>query len=187
MNTQHALNTFVEETGGWVASQLEACTRCGICAEACHFYEATGNPEFAPVWKVELLKRTYEQRFTMGGKAKLAMGIDKKITDDDIWHWSKIVYEACTMCNKCAMVCPMGIQLGPIIHEVRTAMSNAGAVPEDLMAAVNKQVQEREPARRHTGGVGAAYRVDRRRMGSGASKGCRKARIRLWYSRRSKS
>jgi Fe-S oxidoreductase len=145
MNTQHALNTFVEETGGWVASQLEACTRCGICAEACHFYEATGNPEFAPVWKVELLKRTYEQRFTMGGRAKLAMGIDKKVTDDDIWRWSKIVYEACTMCNKCAMVCPMGIQLGPIIHEVRTAMSNAGAVPEDLMAAVNKQVQEGSP------------------------------------------
>ena len=145
MNIQHALDTFVEETGGWVAAQLEACTRCGICAEACHFYEATGNPEFAPVWKVELLKRTYEQRFTVGGKAKLALGIDRKITDDDIMHWSKIVYEACTMCNKCAMVCPMGIQLGPIIHEVRTAMSNAGAVPDDLMAAVNKQVEEGSP------------------------------------------
>ena len=145
MNTQHALDTFVEETGGWVAAQLEACTRCGICAEACHFYEATGNPEFAPVWKVELLKRTYEQRFTAGGKAKLVLGIDKKITDADIAHWSKIVYQACTMCNKCAMVCPMGIQLGPIIHEVRTAMSNARAVPEDLMAAVNKQVEEGSP------------------------------------------
>jgi Fe-S oxidoreductase len=145
MNTQQALHTFVEETGGWVASQLEACTRCGICAEACHFYEATGNPEFAPVWKVELLRRTYEQRFTPSGKVKLALGIDKKINDDDILRWSKIVYEACTMCNKCAMVCPMGIQLGPIIHEVRTAMSNAGAVPEDLMAAVTKQVEEGSP------------------------------------------
>ena len=145
MNTQHALDTFIGETGGWVASQLEACTRCGICAEACHFYEATGNPEFTPIWKVELLKRTYEQRFTVGGKAKLALGIDTTITDDDIAHWSTIVYEACTLCNKCAMVCPMGIQLGPIIHEVRTAMSNAGAVPADLMAAVNKQVSEGSP------------------------------------------
>lgn len=145
MNTQHALDTFVEETGGWVASQLEACTRCGICAEACHFYEATGNPEYAPVWKVELLKRTYEQRFTLSGKAKLAMGVDRKIVDADILRWSKIVYEACTLCNKCAMVCPMGIQLGPIIHEVRTAMSNAGAVPDDLMAAVTKQVNEGSP------------------------------------------
>ncbi len=145
MVTEQALNTFIEETGGWVASQLEACTRCGICADACHFYEAVGNPEYAPVWKVELLRRAYEQRFSIGGRAKLALGIDRKITDQDLTHWSTIVYEACTLCNKCAMVCPMGIQLGPMIHEVRTAMSNAGVVPDDLMTAVRKQVDEGSP------------------------------------------
>ncbi|HVN54837.1 MAG TPA: (Fe-S)-binding protein [Anaerolineaceae bacterium] len=145
METQFAMNTFVKETGGYVASQLEACTRCGICAEACHFYQATSNPEFAPVWKIELLKRAYEQRFTLTGKAKLALGIDKPITDADLHHFSKIVYEACTMCNKCSMVCPMGIQLGPLIHEVRTAFSEACVVPDDLMAAVNKQVKEGSP------------------------------------------
>ena len=60
-------------------------------------------------------------------------------------HFSKIVYEACTLCNKCSMVCPMGIQLGPLIHEVRTGFSKAGVVPADLMAAVNKQVEEGSP------------------------------------------
>ena len=63
--TRAAMQVFVKETGGWVASQLEACTRCGMCAEACHFYQATGEPEYAPVWKVELLRRAYEQRFTL--------------------------------------------------------------------------------------------------------------------------
>jgi Fe-S oxidoreductase len=145
MQTQTVINTFVKETGGYAAAQLEACTRCGMCAEACHFYQATGNPEFAPVWKIELLKRAYEQRFTLSGRAKLALGIDKPITDEDLTHFSKIVYEACTMCNKCSMVCPMGIQLGPLIHEVRTGFSNAGVVPADLMAAVNKQVKEGSP------------------------------------------
>jgi Fe-S oxidoreductase len=145
MQTQVVMDTFVKETGGYAASQLEACTRCGMCAEACHFYQATGNPEFAPVWKIELLKRAYEQRFTLVGKAKLALGIDKPITDEEVKDFSKIVYEACTMCNKCSMVCPMGIQLGPLIHEVRTAFSNAGLVPDDLMAAVNKQVEEGSP------------------------------------------
>jgi Fe-S oxidoreductase len=145
MQTQLAIDTFVKETGGYVASQLEACTRCGMCAEACHFYQATGNPEFAPVWKIELLKRAYEQRFTLVGRAKLAMGIEKPINDEDLVHFSKIVYEACTMCNKCSMVCPMGIQLGPLIHDVRTGFSKAGVVPADLMAAVNKQVAEGSP------------------------------------------
>ena len=145
MQTQVVMDTFVKETGGYAASQLEACTRCGICAEACHFYQATGNPEYAPVWKIELLKRAYEQRFTLSGKLKLALGIDKRITDEEVKDFSKIVYEACTVCNKCSMVCPMGIQLGPLIHEVRTAFSSAGMVPEDLMAAVNKQVEEGSP------------------------------------------
>ncbi len=143
--TQTALNTFIHETGGWVASQLEACTRCGMCTEACHFYQATGNPEYAPVWKIELVRRAYEQRFTLSGKAKLALGIDKLVTDGDLQHWSKIVYEACTMCNKCALACPMGIQLGPLIHNVRAGLSEAGLVPADLMAAVKKQEELGSP------------------------------------------
>ncbi len=145
MSTAQALDVFVRETGGWAASQLEACTRCGMCAEACHFYQATGNPEYAPVWKVELLRRAYEQRFTLGGKLRLAVGLEKPITDADLSRWSRIDYEACTMCNKCSMVCPMGIQLGPLIHEVRSALSEAGVVPADLMAAVNKQMEEGSP------------------------------------------
>ncbi len=145
MNTQLAIDTFVEETGSWVASQLEACTRCGICAEACHFFQATGNPEFAPVWKMDLLRRTYEQRFTLGGKARVAVGLDRPVSDQELSHWSTLLYEGCTLCNNCAMVCPMGIQIAPILHEVRTAMSNAGLVPADLMKAVNKQVEEGSP------------------------------------------
>jgi Fe-S oxidoreductase len=145
MKSQIAINTFVKETGGYVAAQLEACTRCGMCAEACHFYQGTGNPEYAPVWKIELLRRAYEQRFTFSGKAKLALHIDKPITDDDIMHWSEIDYYACTMCNKCSMVCPMGINLGPLIHDVRSGLSEAKAVPADLHLAVEKQETEGSP------------------------------------------
>jgi Fe-S oxidoreductase len=143
--TKQAMDVFVEETGGWVASQLEACTRCGMCAEACHFYQSSGNPEYAPVWKIELLRRAYEQRFTLIGKIKALIGVDKRVTDEDLQHWSKLNYYACTVCNKCSMVCPMGIDLGSLLHEVRAGMSAAGLVPEELMAAVNKQIKEGSP------------------------------------------
>jgi Fe-S oxidoreductase len=145
MTTQQAMNTFVKETGGWVASQLEACTRCGMCAEACHFYQATGNPDYAPVWKMELLKRAYEQRFTLSGRFKLALGLDRRVSDADLEAWSTVLYEACTLCNKCALVCPMGIDIGSLLHDVRGGLSEAGTVPVDLMDAVNKQVEEGSP------------------------------------------
>ncbi len=145
MKSQTVINTFVEKTGAYVAAQLEACTRCGMCAEACHFYQSSGNPEFAPVWKIELLRRAYEQRFTPVGKFKVAFKLDKPVTDEDIAHWSFIDYQACTMCNKCSMVCPMGINLGPLIHTVREGLSDAQAVPADLKAAVNKQEEIGSP------------------------------------------
>jgi Fe-S oxidoreductase len=143
--TTQALNAFVHETGGWVASQLEACTRCGMCAEACHFYQATGNAEYAPVWKVELLRRAYEQRFTIFGGIKTALGVNKRITDEDLQHWSELNYYACTVCNKCSMVCPMGIDLGSLLHSVRAGLAAAGMVPADLKAAVDKQIEEGSP------------------------------------------
>ncbi len=139
MNATSAINTYVRKTGGWVAGQLEACTRCGLCASACHFYQATDNVEYAPVWKVEPLRRAYEQRFTPAGRLKVALGLDKPVTDEDLRRWSTLVYQACTICNKCAMVCPMGIQLGPLIHDVRAGMAAAGLVPADLRAATAKQ------------------------------------------------
>lgn len=143
--SQEAMNTFVKETGGWVASQLEACTRCGMCAEACHFYQATGNPEYSPVWKLEVLRKAYEQRFTPIGGLKTAIGLQKRISDEEIAHWSELNYTACTLCNKCSMVCPMGIDLGSLLHEVRAGVAAAGMVPADLMAAVNKQLEEGSP------------------------------------------
>ena len=143
--TKEALDMFTKETGGWVASQLEACTRCGICAEACHFYQSSGNPEYSPVWKVELLRRAYEQRFTLVGKFKAAIGVDKRVTDEDLAHWSELNYHACTVCNKCSMVCPMGIDLGSLLHGVRAGLAAANMVPDELMAAVNKQVSEGSP------------------------------------------
>jgi Fe-S oxidoreductase len=143
--TKQAMDMFVHETGGWAASQLEACTRCGMCAEACHFYQGTGNPEYAPVWKIELLKRAYEQRFTLVGGIKAALHLDKRITDEELQHWSELNYYACTVCNKCSMVCPMGIDLGSLLHDVRSGMAAAGLVPADLKAAVDKQVEEGSP------------------------------------------
>ena len=51
MSIEPTMNFFVKKTGGWVASQLEACTRCGMCADACPYYLATGKPEYTPIWK----------------------------------------------------------------------------------------------------------------------------------------
>jgi len=79
------------------------------------------------------------------GKIKAGLGIEKRISDEDLEHWSKLNYYACTVCNKCSMVCPMGIDLGSLLHTVRSGLAAAGMVPEDLEAAVIKQINEGSP------------------------------------------
>ncbi len=142
---ERAIDTFIMETGGAIAAQLEACTRCGICAEACHFYVATGKPEYAPVWKMELVKRAYEQRFTPIGRLKAAVGLDKPVTEEDLQQWVEYDYHACTMCQRCSMVCPMGIQIGDLIHQARAGLYNAGLTPPDLQKALDNQIENGSP------------------------------------------
>jgi Fe-S oxidoreductase len=140
-----ALNTYIRETGGAVAAQLEACTRCGICAEACHFYVTSGKPEYTPIWKVDLLRRAYEQRFTPIGRLKAALGVEKPVTEADLQEWIEYDYYACTMCQRCSMVCPMGIQIGSLIHEARAGLYNAGLIPADLQKALDSQMEIGSP------------------------------------------
>jgi len=126
-------NPFIREIGSRVATQLEACTRCGICAEVCPFYKITGNVEYTPIWKLELLRRAYEQNFTLSGKIKRAIGLEKPINKEDLLHWRDLNYAACSTCNRCSMACPMGITVGLLMHEMRNGLAGAGVVPENLI------------------------------------------------------
>jgi heterodisulfide reductase subunit D len=126
------MEAFVNEVGGWVASQLEACTRCGICAAACPFYAATKDPETSPIWKLDLLRRAYEQKSTVLGRLKVGLHLEKQLNMADLEHWRDLNFNACSTCNRCSMICPMGIALGPLLHELRDRLAEAGAVPDSL-------------------------------------------------------
>ena len=145
MTIDKTMDVFVKKTGGWAAAQLEACTRCGICAEACPYYLATGNPDYTPIWKVELLSRAYQQRYTAVGKIKTALGFNKPVTDEDLKDWSMIDFNACSMCNKCAAVCPMGIEVSKLIGTVRAGITAAGHTPEGLMQKTKLQMEHGSP------------------------------------------
>ncbi|MGC2629954.1 MAG: hypothetical protein WA265_08370, partial [Rhodomicrobium sp.] len=34
----HAMRTFLREFGAQASLHMESCVRCGMCANACHFY-----------------------------------------------------------------------------------------------------------------------------------------------------
>ncbi|HET7204589.1 MAG TPA: (Fe-S)-binding protein [Steroidobacteraceae bacterium] len=122
-----------------MATYLETCLHCGMCAEVCHFYEATGEGKYTPIYKVEPLRRFYRRELApMGWLRKLVL---RDITPADLDEWQKLVYDACTQCGRCDMICPMGIYISPMIGVMREAIAAAGMQPAENKALA-KEVLE---------------------------------------------
>ncbi len=114
-----------------LSAYLEGCIHCGLCAEACHFHEATGDPRHTPAYKMFPMAKAYKR-----SKSPMNwLGLIKTITQDDLDEWEELIYDTCTMCGRCTNICPMDIDIAAIVGATRKAYVAAGLGPEDLMQA----------------------------------------------------
>jgi len=127
-----ALRSFVDDIGATVALHLEACVRCGLCAQACHFHLATGDPKYTPAYKLEPLHRAYMRQSSPFAPLVRGLGLVKKLTVDDLQQWQELVYDACAMCGRCTTICPMGVDIAELVRVTRHGMYKAGLIPERL-------------------------------------------------------
>jgi len=127
-----ALDSFVREFGVTTALHLESCVRCGLCADACHFYLSTGDAKYTPIRKLEPLRRAYLRQASPWAPLVRALGLVKNPGIDELHQWQELLYDSCTMCGRCTTVCPMGIDIAELVKESRHGMFKAGLVPERL-------------------------------------------------------
>ena len=127
-----AMRSFVREFGSTAALHMESCVRCGLCAEACHFYLATGEAKYTPVLKLEPFRRAYVREAGPFAPLVRALGLQRKVTVEELQQWQELVYDSCTMCGRCTLVCPMGIDIAELVKEARHGMFKAGLIPERL-------------------------------------------------------
>jgi len=142
---QKGLNAFKEAIDSPIASYFSSCVRCGLCAEACLFYTETGDPKYTPIHKLEPLRRVWKQEYTLLGKLGRALGLSKPVTDAELAEWEPLVYDSCTMCGRCSMVCPVGNDLTYMIRKMREGMAASGHAPEDLVDATTRAVKLGSP------------------------------------------
>ena len=138
----NARNTFVKEFGIANASQLDACVRCGLCAEACHYFVATGDPKYTPIHKLEPLKRAYRDEVGAFAPLRRWLGRAKPVDLAELEEWEELIYDSCTMCGRCTQICPMGIDIASLVEEARHGMYEAGLVP-DRLAQITRNAESR--------------------------------------------
>jgi len=136
-----AMAGFVREFGRTTALHLESCVRCGLCAEACPFYAATGEAKYTPAYKLEPLRRAYVREASPFAPLARALGLAKRPGLAELREWEELVYDSCTMCGRCTLACPMGIDIAELVKETRHGMFEAGLVPERL-ALMDRAAQQ---------------------------------------------
>ena len=134
---RRAKQTFMRKIDSRMAVDLETCIHCGMCAEACHFYEATQDEKYSPVYKFDPLRRFYRRE--LSPMRWLFRPFTRDVTAEDLEEWQELVYEGCTGCGRCDMMCPMGINISTLINVMREGLASAGLVPAEIRALQTEQ------------------------------------------------
>jgi len=142
---QKAMQNFAKDFGHVAATYMEACIHCGACAYACPFYEASGDPRHTPIWKIEPFKQAYKREAGPLAFLYKAFNLKPKVTVDELKDWQELLYDTCTMCGRCTLICPMSIDIATLVGMARHGMFHAGLVPHELYMVTEKAEREGSP------------------------------------------
>ncbi len=117
-------------------SLLNGCVNCGLCTNSCHYVQATNDPSLIPANKMNILSSILKkQRSLLPGRSSY------RLTDVETNELYQTIFEDCTLCGRCGMACPMGINAGPIFLAVRSLFSKIGMVPGGLDEPVQTAIE----------------------------------------------
>jgi len=106
--------------GARIRTWLNICSRCGLCAESCFVYLANDrDPRLSPAYKFQ---------HTLGAMYRRK----GRITQDFLKKCYEISWLQCTMCKRCSIFCPFGIDIATMIAISRSICHSQGFKPGSL-------------------------------------------------------
>jgi Fe-S oxidoreductase len=116
------------------ATFLNACVRCGLCADSCHVHLADGESASTPVAKVERVAKLFRRYHTLLGRVAPGLVGAEDLTDDVLQGMVTAAFGRCTLCGRCALTCSVGLDPSAVIRFGRTMLLAAGLVPKGILA-----------------------------------------------------
>ena len=105
---------------------MQSCTRCGACAQVCPYYICSGDPKNMPMMRAELARSMYRDFFKSGGTRSR---VDhKRLSRQDLLEWY-VYFHQCSLCRRCASVCPLHIDTAQITILCRSMLAQLGLAP----------------------------------------------------------
>ena len=124
-----------------VMAMMAACVDCGLCAQACHYYCSTGDPDLIPAAKAKQLVSFLRAHFHPL-RSRLPLGSGSVVAEAELDRLFDAAFRNCTLCGKCALACPMGINAGEILALGRILLCALGKAPAGLVKPVAESCRE---------------------------------------------
>jgi Fe-S oxidoreductase len=121
---------------------LEACARCGICAEACHYYRAEPKMEHVPAHRAEQLRGVYRYEHDFLSRLFPIWTRAKKLDEQTLANLTEIAFSQCTLCRRCTVNCPLGVDTPLAMRAIRAMASAAGTAPEILVMLADAAIEK---------------------------------------------
>jgi Fe-S oxidoreductase len=137
-----ALELLDKQINQPLAAALEVCARCGICAEACHYYVADPKPEHIPAARAEELRKVYRSEHDFLSRLFPAWTGSERLTEEKLTQWAEIAFNKCTLCYRCTVNCPMGLDTPLLMSSMRSIATATGNAPEILEMLADAAIEK---------------------------------------------
>jgi Fe-S oxidoreductase len=127
---------FLSRLDARTEAYLNACVRCGLCADTCHYHRTDGEAASIPAHKLDLLAAAYRRESTLVGRFAPGLVGAAEMTPERVRDWVDAFYGRCSLCGRCALNCTIGIHLPALFRAARGALAVAGLLPPELDAAI---------------------------------------------------
>jgi Fe-S oxidoreductase len=141
METKDVVELFKQSVKGPIETSLRICAHCALCAKSCHAYVGTGDADQIPSARAQQLEKVYKRYYTRLGRMAPRLVGAEELDGEVLDRLQKMAYQ-CTLCRRCALYCPFGIDNASMVGAIRALLAEAGRVPAALQEHTNTAYEE---------------------------------------------
>src|SRR3989304_2636235 len=112
---------------------LGGCARCGLWAAPGPVVAPPGEFQDTPTARSEAVRRFYRRRHDPLGQIFPWWVRAKDATEEDLDALTEAAFATCTLCQRCAINCPLGVDTALIMKAARAMLTAVGKAPEMLV------------------------------------------------------
>ncbi|MDR7418310.1 MAG: (Fe-S)-binding protein [Armatimonadota bacterium] len=137
-----ALEVLEAQLNQPLQAALEVCARCGICAEACHYYRAEPALEHVPAFRGEQLRRAYRAEHDLLSRVFPRWTGARTLDEATLGKMAEMAFSTCTLCRRCTFNCPLGVDTPLMMRAIRAMATATGTAPEILVMLADAAIEQ---------------------------------------------